>query len=400
MRDRSNEERDSGLCLSNEGTRELQPPDGGTRTGRETRKNGEKSARGPAIRFAVVFLVITFALLTIFRLAIGSPPMNWYLFQVALHTSGLLAFVGDSCDVESPSRYRGREAEVRSFLGTRRQDEPTKDKGDGSELAAPPLSPGEIWQYRMGKLQTDIIAHEEALRALAPPEPTQVFSREEHVATLRTRLAALQEFGPDSGQTERARMAKPGLRQFVRTCEKELDALAGSSQLGTAAFVERMTDLEGRIETWRDGQRAFVQGRLDNLQAQLRKRGPRVDFCHRQGESDASGRASQEVRFSFEVVPDCGALPSITIYLAAVFAFPTTWRRRFAGAVLGLLVLYGINVARLACLAVIGAWDSGGEWFTFSHEYVWQGVYVLCVVVTWLLWMELIVKRTAKENAP
>ncbi len=98
-------------------------------------------------------------------------------------------------------------------------------------------------------------------------------------------------------------------------------------------------------------------------------------------------------QFSYWVVPECGAIEVMAIFLAAVIAFPTPWWKRMLGVFAGLPILYLINIFRLACLAIIGALNASGKWFKFAHEYVWQSVYVVFVVAVWLAWVEFIVKR-------
>ena len=107
--------------------------------------------------------------------------------------------------------------------------------------------------------------------------------------------------------------------------------------------------------------------------------------------------------FPFTVVPDCGAIPSMSIFFAAVVAFPTRWWKRLAGVVVGLPILYGINCVRLMCLALVGAWDYGmgygGKYFNFAHHYVWQGIYIVFVVAVWMAWVEFVVRGGEKwEN--
>lgn len=103
--------------------------------------------------------------------------------------------------------------------------------------------------------------------------------------------------------------------------------------------------------------------------------------------------ASEDQPFIFRVVPDCGAIPSLSIYIAAVLAFPVAFRKRILGVLLGVPILYGVNIMRLTCLAFIGAWTNGGEVFKFSHEVVWQGVFIIFVVGVWLAWVEFVVRR-------
>jgi len=91
--------------------------------------------------------------------------------------------------------------------------------------------------------------------------------------------------------------------------------------------------------------------------------------------------------FSTRIIPDCGAIPSISIFTAAVLAFPARVRYKVVGIVCGLPLLYVVNVCRLTCLALIGA-----HWplpvFKFSHIYVWQTIFIVFVVVIWFFWIE------------
>ncbi|MEK7794401.1 MAG: hypothetical protein AAB353_07720, partial [Candidatus Hydrogenedentota bacterium] len=99
--------------------------------------------------------------------------------------------------------------------------------------------------------------------------------------------------------------------------------------------------------------------------------------------------------FTFIVVPSCGAIELFSIFIAAVLAFPTTWAHRIVGLSLGVPVMYALNLLRLSTLAYIGAYDPtpGKKWFHFFHEYVWQGVFIVFVVVVWLCWIEFLVQR-------
>lgn len=108
-----------------------------------------------------------------------------------------------------------------------------------------------------------------------------------------------------------------------------------------------------------------------------------------------SARPMQRKSFNFIVVPDCGAIPTMAIFFSAVLAFPTRWRKRLIGIGVGIPMLYAVNISRLSMLAVLGALDPTRDrkWFTFVHEYVWQGVFLLFVVAVWMLWVEFVVRR-------
>lgn len=122
----------------------------------------------------------------------------------------------------------------------------------------------------------------------------------------------------------------------------------------------------------------------------LSEHGPSVFFIARDG--------TPIREFTFRIVPGCGAIPSMAIYLSAVLAFPAAWRKKLTGIACGLLVLSGINLGRLVVLAHIGAYDSTEthRWFTFAHEYVFQAVFMLFVGAVWLVWVEWVRQKQEK----
>jgi exosortase/archaeosortase family protein len=84
------------------------------------------------------------------------------------------------------------------------------------------------------------------------------------------------------------------------------------------------------------------------------------------------------------VAPACsGAVPT-SIYLAAVFAYPTSWRARGIGAVIGVTVIHLVNLLRVSALFLIGLYFH--EIFHESHVYVAQALVVCVAVALWLYW--------------
>ena len=112
-----------------------------------------------------------------------------------------------------------------------------------------------------------------------------------------------------------------------------------------------------------------------------------------QNQKDTGTDADRGYSFPFIVVSECGAIEVMAIFLAAVLAFPASWWKRLVGILLGVPTMYLVNIFRLSCLAVIGAINRGGEWFNFSHHYVWQAIFIVFVVVVWLAWIEFLVNR-------
>lgn len=163
-----------------------------------------------------------------------------------------------------------------------------------------------------------------------------------------------------------------------------IDTTANDGYLYTVArhttWVLDLVGHEAALEKYRaDGSSSWESWRNRALSDRGKgENGPRVTFELKPG-----------LAFTFIVVPSCGAIEIMVIFFAAVIAFPATWRHRAWGLALGLPLMYLVNIFRLACLACLGALDQGGEWFTFVHEYVWQAVYVIFVVLVWMAWVEL-----------
>lgn len=88
--------------------------------------------------------------------------------------------------------------------------------------------------------------------------------------------------------------------------------------------------------------------------------------------------------FEVDVAPACsGAVPT-SIYLAAVFAYPTNWRAKGIGAALGIGAIHLVNLVRVSALFLIGLYFR--EAFHETHVYVAQALVVCVAVALWLYW--------------
>lgn len=292
------------------------------------------SGRWKPLRFALVFGLLVLSMLLGYRYAVNTEANLWYLFQVASHTSWVLNVTGEFSEVEREHPMVPPDM-AREKLAQWRGSNTVVAASEGDEAAdeVPPLTPWERWQYR---------AH--------------AFLSEGN---------RLVDFGPKVFF-----VADYGTATEMRTLHEAIYQTEQNKELEPATKLEEMEALKAELEALRLADQALPSG-----QEGFRKR---VDKA-----------------FTFFVVPSCGAIEVMAIFIAAVVAFPTRWRYRFAGLAVGVPFLYGVNIARLSTLAWIGAYDFTPEqkWFHFSHEYVWQGIFIIFVVAVWLAWIELFVPR-------
>ncbi len=290
-----------------------------------------KKLRYRMVRFVVFFAVLVLAMLTGYRYAINTEANMWYLFQVGRSTAWVLGVAFERGEVE-PIRARSTAERQRAELARWRGDAPAGGEPVADGESTEPLTAWESWLHK-------------------------AYSHIREGGSLENRGLTIHF------------LAKQGLVSRRRELRKELTSARDNEELEREARERKVAGLEAALEALAAEEAALPEG-------------------------EAGDKARRDVQYTIEIIPDCGAIPSISIFLAAVIAFPTLIRHRVVGVVVGTVVLYAINVGRLATLMYIGAIDtkSGGKWFAFVHEYVWQGIFLVFVVAVWMAWIEFIVR--------
>jgi exosortase/archaeosortase family protein len=83
---------------------------------------------------------------------------------------------------------------------------------------------------------------------------------------------------------------------------------------------------------------------------------------------------------------ECTGIYVLMILCAFLLAYPASWGSRLAGAAVGVALLTAVNVLRISVLVRIAElWPS---LFGYFHEYVWQGVFLVLVIVYAMSWVE------------
>jgi exosortase H (IPTLxxWG-CTERM-specific) len=89
--------------------------------------------------------------------------------------------------------------------------------------------------------------------------------------------------------------------------------------------------------------------------------------------------------FGVSIEPGCNGVEACIILFAAMVAFPSTWIHRVWGLGLGFVAVQALNVARVISLFYLGQWND--TVFRVAHEFLWQGLIMLDVLVVWLIWV-------------
>ncbi len=96
------------------------------------------------------------------------------------------------------------------------------------------------------------------------------------------------------------------------------------------------------------------------------------------------GTIIQGHRFAVNIRNGCNGVEAMLIYLAAVLAFPASWRARLLGLGLGVVAIQLVNLVRVIALYLTGVYFP--KIFDASHTVIWQSIVILFGVLLWILW--------------
>jgi exosortase H (IPTLxxWG-CTERM-specific) len=97
-----------------------------------------------------------------------------------------------------------------------------------------------------------------------------------------------------------------------------------------------------------------------------------------------AGTVIRSPRFAVNIRNGCNGVEAMLIFLAAVLAFPASWRSRLAGLGLGIIVIQIMNLVRVVALFLTGVYLP--RFFNTSHTVVWQTLMILTGVLLWIFW--------------
>ncbi|CRI64479.1 conserved membrane hypothetical protein [Thiocapsa sp. KS1] len=89
--------------------------------------------------------------------------------------------------------------------------------------------------------------------------------------------------------------------------------------------------------------------------------------------------------FAVSIEAGCNGVEAGIVLLAAMLAFPASWRHRAIGIALGLLTVQALNLIRIISLFYLGQWNQ--TFFEWAHLYLWQALIMLDVLLVFLVWL-------------
>lgn len=99
----------------------------------------------------------------------------------------------------------------------------------------------------------------------------------------------------------------------------------------------------------------------------------------------ANGTALTSARsFSVDIAQGCDAVEPTALFIAAVLAFPASFRSKICGVFVGGLALALLNLVRIISLYYTGVFYPRA--FQIMHVDVWQPMFILLALTFWIVW--------------
>jgi exosortase H (IPTLxxWG-CTERM-specific) len=103
------------------------------------------------------------------------------------------------------------------------------------------------------------------------------------------------------------------------------------------------------------------------------------------------GDMISSARFSLSIKKGCDALEPMGLFVAGLFAFPASFRKKLVGMGIGLSVIFLLNILRIVTLFLTGVYKP--SLFEAMHMEIWQIVFILVAIGLLFLWLRWAVKK-------
>ena len=98
-----------------------------------------------------------------------------------------------------------------------------------------------------------------------------------------------------------------------------------------------------------------------------------------------SGTVIVSPQFAADIKAGCTGVEPIIILLSAIFAFPSSWKAKLYGTLLGIVLLQTVNLIRIVSLVYLGI--NHPKYFHEAHTLIWQVLIIALSLFLWMAWV-------------
>ena len=96
----------------------------------------------------------------------------------------------------------------------------------------------------------------------------------------------------------------------------------------------------------------------------------------------------RDTGFAVSIEAGCNGVEATIVLIAAVIAFPASWKARAAAIGLGFIAIQALNIVRIISLFYLGNWNM--DFFSWIHLYLWPALIMLDVLIVFIVYLRYI----------
>ena len=105
----------------------------------------------------------------------------------------------------------------------------------------------------------------------------------------------------------------------------------------------------------------------------------------------------RDTGFAVSIEAGCNGVEATIVLIAAVLAFPASWKERAIAIGLGFIAIQSLNIVRIISLFYLGNWNM--DFFSWIHLYLWPALIMLDVLIVFILYLRYLTDDNDMEVA-
>jgi exosortase H (IPTLxxWG-CTERM-specific) len=114
--------------------------------------------------------------------------------------------------------------------------------------------------------------------------------------------------------------------------------------------------------------------------------------------AEAAGKVlrSNTTGFAVSIEAGCNGVEATIVLLAAILAFPSSWKQKAWGLLAGFIAIQGLNVVRIISLFYIGQWNR--TVFDWAHLHIWPALIIFDALIVFIVWVRYVSKSDVHRD--
>lgn len=105
----------------------------------------------------------------------------------------------------------------------------------------------------------------------------------------------------------------------------------------------------------------------------------------------------RDTGFAVSIEAGCNGVEATIVLIAAVVAYPASWKSRVIAIAIGFLAIQALNLVRIISLFYLGNWDT--EIFSWIHLYLWPSLIMLDVLIVFIVYLRYLARQSQPVQA-